>query len=109
LAAAFATSEILDWKGGLKNKKFRMIWILVLLTGIIIASLGFRPTSLILFAQVANGLLLPILAIYLLWIMNDSALMGKHVNSKLINIIGVVVIVVTLILGLKTLVSEKRF
>jgi Mn2+/Fe2+ NRAMP family transporter len=105
LAAAFATSEILDWKGGLKNRKFRMIWILVLLTGIIIASLGFRPTALILFAQVANGLLLPILATYLLWIMNDSALMGRHVNSKLLNIMGVVVIFVTLVLGLKSIFS----
>jgi Mn2+/Fe2+ NRAMP family transporter len=105
LAAAFATSEILDWKGGLRNKRFKMVWAFVLFTGIFIASLGIRPTSLILFAQVANGLLLPILAIYLLWIVNDKALMGKQVNSKLINIIGVVVIAVTLILGLKSIFS----
>jgi Mn2+/Fe2+ NRAMP family transporter len=103
LAAAYATSEILDWKGGLDNKKFKLVWIFVLFSGIVIASLGFRPTALILFAQVANGLLLPILAVYLLWIVNDRALMGKHVNSKLINIIGVVVIVVTLVLGLKSI------
>ncbi|ADR20483.1 manganese transporter [Marivirga tractuosa] len=105
LAAAFATSEILDWKDGLSNKKFKMVWAFVLLTGIIIASLGIRPTSLILFAQVANGLLLPILAIYLIWIVNDKALMGKHVNTKLINVIGVVVIVVTFLLGLKSIIS----
>lgn len=103
LAAAFATSEILDWKDGLRNKKFKMVWAFVLLTGIIIASLGFRPTALILFAQVANGLLLPILVIYLLWIVNDKALMGKYVNSKLINLFGVVVIIVTLILGLNSI------
>ncbi|HET8858807.1 Nramp family divalent metal transporter [Marivirga sp.] len=103
LAAAFATSEILDWKGGLNNKKFKMVWAFVLFTGIIIASLGFRPIALILFAQVANGLLLPILAIYLLWIVNDKALMGNHVNSKLINIIGVLVIIVTLLLGFKSI------
>ncbi|WP_375577809.1 Nramp family divalent metal transporter [Marivirga tractuosa] len=103
LAAAFATSEILDWKDGLRNKKFKMVWAFVLFTGIIIASLGFRPTALILFAQVANGLLLPILAVYLLWIVNDRALMGNHVNSKLINVIGVVVIIVTLLLGLKSI------
>ncbi|WP_296623435.1 Nramp family divalent metal transporter [Marivirga sp.] len=103
LAAAFATSEILDWKGGLKNIKFKMVWAFVLLTGIIVASLGFRPTALILFAQVANGLLLPILAVYLLWIVNDKELMGNHANSKLINIIGVVVIIVTLLLGLKSI------
>ncbi|WKV11652.1 Nramp family divalent metal transporter [Marivirga harenae] len=109
LAAAYATSEILDWKHGLKNKKFKMVWAFVLFTGIIIASLGFRPTALILFAQVANGLLLPILAIYLLWIVNDKALMGKHVNSKLINVTGVVVIIVTLILGIKSIIGALGF
>lgn len=103
LAAAFATSEILDWKNGLKNKKFKMVWAFVLITGIIIASLGFEPTAIILFAQVANGLLLPILAVYLLWIVNDKALMRNHVNSKLINIIGVGVIIVTLLLGFKSI------
>lgn len=75
----------------------------MLFTGIIVASLGFRPTALILFAQVANGLLLPILAIYLLWIVNDKALIGNHVNSKLINLMGVVVIIVTLLLGFKSI------
>lgn len=103
LAAAFATSEILDWKNGLKNYKFKIVWAFVLFTGIIVASLGFRPTALILFAQVANGLLLPILAIYLLWIVNDKALIGNHVNSKLINLMGVVVIIVTLLLGFKSI------
>jgi Mn2+/Fe2+ NRAMP family transporter len=105
LAAAYATAEILDWKDGLKNKKFKMVWAFVLFTGIIIASLGFRPTALILFAQVTNGLLLPILAAYLLWIVNDQALMGEHVNSKLINLMGVVVIMVTLLLGIKSIAT----
>lgn len=109
LAAAFATSEILDWKGGLQNKKFKIVWAFVLFTGIIIASLGFRPTALILFTQVANGLLLPILAIYLLWIVNDKALMSRHVNSKLINLFGVVVIIVTLLLGLKSIFTALGF
>jgi len=103
LAAAFATSEILDWKNGLKNTKFKLVWSFVLSSGIIVASLGFRPTMLILFAQVANGLLLPILAIYLLWIVNDPLIMGKHVNSKLINLVVVVVIIVTLVLGFKSI------
>ena len=105
LAAAYATSEILDWKDGLKNKKFKLVWAFVLFTGIIIASLGFRPTALILFAQVTNGLLLPILATYLLWTVNDKALMRKHVNSKLVNGIGVLVIIVTLLLGIKSITT----
>ncbi|WMN06797.1 Nramp family divalent metal transporter [Marivirga arenosa] len=105
LAAAYATSEILDWKGGLQNIKFKLTWALVLVSGIIVASWGFETTALILFAQVTNGLLLPILAIYLLWIVNDKELMGNHVNSKLINVIGVVVIMITILLGSRSILS----
>ena len=101
LAAAYATSEILDWKEGLRGRRFRIIWIFVLLTGILFSSLGFKPLSVIYFAQIANGLLLPILAIFLLWIMNDKNIMGKWTNTMASNIFGFLVIVITIILGLR--------
>ena len=108
LAAAFATSEIMGWKDNLKGSKFRMIWIAVLLIGIVFSSLGFKPTMVILFAQVANGLLLPVIAIYLLWIMNDRKIMGSSVNSTWVNIIGTIVILITLGLGLKGILAATN-
>ena len=99
LAAAFATSEVLGWKEGLKGWKFRGVWGFVLFTGLVFSSLGFKPTLVILFAQVANGLLLPIVAAFLLWIMNDKKIMGDNVNSLWINVLGGLVILVTLLLG----------
>ena len=78
-----------------------MIWFGVLLVGIVFSSLGFKPTQVILFAQVANGLLLPIIAMFLLWIMNDKNIMGKYANSLLVNIFGGMVILITVLLGLK--------
>ena len=101
LAAAFACSEIFNWSDNLKSKKFRMVWGAVLLIGIIFSSLGFKPSSVIIFAQIANGLLLPIIASYLLWIMNDKQLMKNNHNSLWANIFGGVVILITLILGMK--------
>lgn len=108
LAAAFATSEIMGWKKNLKGKNFRMIWFLVLIVGIVFSSLGFKPTQVILFAQVANGLLLPIVAAFLVWVMNDKQIMGKHANSLLVNIIGILVIIITLVLGLKGIFSAFK-
>ncbi|RLD19215.1 MAG: divalent metal cation transporter [Bacteroidetes bacterium] len=105
LAAGFATSELMGWKGGLKGRNFRMTWMGVLLAGMIFSSLGIRPTEVILFAQVANGLLLPVIAAFLLWIMNDRNIMGSYVNGRLTNILGVLVILVTLGLGLKGILS----
>lgn len=109
LAAAYATSEVLGWKSALRNNKFRGVWGFVLGSGIIFSSLGFSPTSVILFAQVANGLLLPIIAFFLVWVMNDRKIMGAHSNSKIINIFGAVVIIVTVILGLKGILSATNF
>jgi len=108
LAAAFATSEIMGWKDNLKGPYFRITWIGVLLVGILFSSLGFKPTKVILFAQVANGLLLPVIATYLLWIMNDKKIMGASTNSIWGNIIGGVVILITLGLGLKGILSATN-
>ena len=105
LAAAFATSEIMNWGDQMTSVKFRIIWIFVLGVGILFSSMGFKPTSVILFAQVANGLLLPVIAIFLLWIMNDKQIMGKHTNSLGVNIAGGIVILVTISLGLKSILS----
>lgn len=105
LAAAFATSEIMGWKSDLKTKTFRAIWILVLVSGLVFASLGIKPVNLILIAQVANGLLLPFLASYLLWIMNDKQLVGQHVNRWWVNGLGLIIIMITLLLGIKSISS----
>jgi Mn2+/Fe2+ NRAMP family transporter len=105
LAAALATSEILGWKSDLGSWKFKFIWAVVLLTGLVFSSMGFRPTMVILFAQFANGLLLPILAILLVWIMNDRQIMGHHTNNAVTNILGMAVIAVTILLAIRSIGS----
>lgn len=108
LAAGFATSEILGWKEDLKGTRFRIIWCSVLLTGIIFSSLGFKPTAVIMFAQFTNGLLLPVIAVFLLWIMNDYQIMGIHGNNRMTNLLGILVIIITVILGIKSMLSATK-
>lgn len=105
LAAAFASSEIFGWGDSMKTYKFRSVWMVILTVGVVFSLLGFKPTSVILFAQVANGLLLPIIASFLLWIMNDKKLLGEYVNSKYANIFGGIVIGITILLGLKGIIT----
>ena len=109
LAAATVTSEIFDWKKSWKSRNFRFIWLLVLVSGLLFSSLGFKPTTVILFAQVANGLLLPIIAAFLLWVMNDKKIMGDNVNSLAVNILAGIVILITVMLGLKGVLSAGGF
>lgn len=104
LATAYALSGLLNLDGGLKSTSFKLTWIIILLAGVIVASSGLKPINIIWFAQVANGILLPIVAIFLLWTMNQSFL-GKHKNTLLQNILGALVILVTLMLSARSLMS----
>ena len=71
------------------------------MVGTLVALIGYKPISLILVAQVANGILLPIVAIFLLVAMNRRSLLGDRVNGPLVNVLGGLVIVITLGLGLR--------
>ncbi len=99
LAAAYATAGAFGWKRDLADPKFKAIWALIILVGVTFAILGSSPTELIVFAQAANGLILPIVAVFLLVVMNRKDLLGKHVNTVGANIVGGIVVLVAIGLG----------
>ncbi|GAA3509576.1 Nramp family divalent metal transporter [Aquimarina addita] len=101
LAAGYVVKECLGWTSGLKSMSFRAVWMFILFLGVLFSSLGINPLEVIQFAQIANGLLLPIIAGFLLWVMNQPKLLGKYTNSKAQNIVGFFVLLVMLFLGVK--------
>lgn len=109
LAAAYATSGILGWKDGIKDLRFRLVWITVLLAGVVFSSLSINPVQLIEFAQIANGVSLPVIAIFLLYIMNKPMVLGPNRNSSRQNILGIVVILVALLVGFRSLNAVFNF
>ena len=105
LAAAYAASGILGWESGLKDRRFKAVWFVILLLGTAFSSLGYKPIEVIRFAQVANGILLPIIAIFLIYIMNQKNLLGPFTNSRIQNVIALVVVIITLFISFRTLNS----
>jgi len=105
LAASYAICGILGWKKELKSIKFRAIWMVILAVGILLSAVGLKPVPVIVFAQAANGVLLPIIAIYLLWVMNDKKLLGEYHNRMSLNIIGGFVVLIAIFLGFRTILS----
>ena len=101
LAAAYVAKGCLGWKAGLKSKKFRFVWMIILFLGVLFSSIGIKPIEIIKFAQVANGMLLPVIAGILLWIMNKKSVLGKFINSKTQNILGFIILAITIFLGAK--------
>ena len=109
LAAAYATKGILGWKNDLKSVKFRAVWMVVLFAGVIFSAVSFNPVQLIEFAQIANGITLPVIAIFLLYIMNKPMLLGSNRNSTQQNIMAIIVILVTILVGFRSLNSVFNF
>lgn len=105
LAAAYVVQGCLGWERNLKSLKFRAVWILVLLLGVVFSSMGYSPIEIIRFAQVTNGILLPIVAGYLIWIVNRSQVLGTFINTKLQNAISVLIWLIVVVLGIRTILK----
>ncbi len=105
LAAAWAVAGALGWPRDLRDHRLRAVWGGILAVGLLVALTGVQPLTAILSAQAANGLLLPIIAAFLLWVMNDRATLGDMVNRAASNVAGTMVVLVTLVLGGRALWS----
>lgn len=99
LAAGWAVAGAMGWRAELRSPGVRGVWLTVLLVGTAFAVAGVRPVPAILFAQAANGILLPAVAIFLLLAVNDARSMGGKRNGLASNLLGALVVVVTLVLG----------
>jgi manganese transport protein len=105
LAAAYVATGCLGWNTNMRSKKFRSVWIFILFLGVLFSSLGIKSIEIIKFAQVTNGILLPVIAGFLLWIMNKKALLGIHRNNLKQNIFGLLILAITIFLGLKSILK----
>ena len=100
LAAAFVARQCFGWPQDRRDWRFRMVWMLVLLVGVGSLSLDFRPLEIIFFAQVANGILLPVIAVFLWWAVNQPDLMKGNGNTRFQNVITSLVLIMVTGLGI---------
>ncbi|MEQ8791492.1 MAG: divalent metal cation transporter [Pirellulaceae bacterium] len=91
----------------MRSWPFRAVWFVVLLIGVSVAASGHKsPQETILIAQVANGLLLPLIAVFLLVAVNRGDLMGQYKNSLAANLAAAVVVLIVAGLGLNTILTQ---
>lgn len=99
MAAAYAVAGALGWPRDLADRRLRLVWGSVIATGVLVALTGVQPVAAILTAQAANGLLLPVSAGFLMFVVNDRTVLGDDVNRTGSNLAGALVVLVTLVLG----------
>jgi Mn2+/Fe2+ NRAMP family transporter len=107
LAAAYAVAGTCGWP--VRGRRFTLVWVSVLLAGLAGASVSavlpgdsvfhLAPLSAITLAQAANGVLLPVVAVFLLVAANNRELLGSRVNRAWANLTGGLVTLVAIILG----------
>ena len=105
LAGAWATTGALGWDSDLQSTRFRAVWGTILGVGVLSVLLGGSPVEIIVFAQVVNGILLPIVAIFLIYAMNQEDLLGEYTNGPVANALGAVVTIVVVWLGVRTILD----
>jgi Mn2+/Fe2+ NRAMP family transporter len=111
LATAYCVCEGLGFESGVNKRPKEALMFYSLYTGLIVlgalAVLVLKESlqiPIILFSQVANGILLPFVLIFMLRLCNREDLMGKYRNSRTFNIIAwvtcILMMVLTLILAI---------
>lgn len=105
LGAAMTVSSVLKWGNNMKDKRFKIVFVIIISIGITGSALELNPLSVLLFAQALNGILLPVIAITLLVIMNNKKRLGNYTNSLKANIIGGIVALICTGLGTYSLVD----
>ena len=92
-SSAYALAGAFGWKSGLSTRparapQFYGVIALSTLLGIAINFIGIKPVHALFWTAVINGVLAPILLIFIVLISNNAAIMGGRTNSRLTNIIG---------------------
>jgi Mn2+/Fe2+ NRAMP family transporter len=105
LAAAYVAKSCFGWQDSLKSRKFRAIWIIILIIGVLVSMVKINPIEIIKFAQFSNSLLLPIIAIILLWLINNKNIISNKYSYRYQNIFGFLIVIISIILGTKGLIS----
>ncbi len=105
LSTAYTVCEGLGVASGL-DKSFReapfFYWfysLLILLGAAVVLSPGFPLVKVLVLSQVLNGVLLPIILIFMLRLINKHELMGKYTNSRTFNLIAWITSLVMIVLS----------
>lgn len=79
---------------------YRTTWLVILLTGFVLGITGIKPIPVIILAQALNGILLPVVGIFVFKVINDHSLLPGHTNSVGVNILFLFILGIITFIGL---------
>ncbi len=112
LSTAYPICEILGFESGVSKSikqapVFHAIYLGCIIFGVVVALIpGLPVLTILVFSQIANGILLPFVLILMLRIINDKKIMGEYVNSRLFNVIAWITVVAMITLSIAFLITQ---
>ncbi|MCP5047486.1 MAG: divalent metal cation transporter [bacterium] len=97
-AAAWTARGLFGWEEN--NWKFRAVFLAVIVFGAVAGIFTLKPLHMILVAQVTNALLLPVVAIFIVYLLNKKET-GQFKNTLFQNIVFIMVFLVIVLINLK--------
>jgi Mn2+/Fe2+ NRAMP family transporter len=111
LSTAYSVCEGMGWEVGV-NRRFReapqfysLYTAIIIIGAAVILLPNVKLVPIMLLSQATNGMLLPFVLVFMLLLVNNKRLMGTYTNSKLYNIISIIVILAMITLSMILLFS----
>jgi Mn2+/Fe2+ NRAMP family transporter len=112
LTASYAITEAFGFERGIDRSwaeapVFNGIYTFVIFFGALLVLVPSAPLiQIMVLSQAVNGVLLPFLLIFMMIIVNDRRIMGRHVNGKVYNALGWTTVVVVIALTVALLAMQ---
>lgn len=105
MGVSYVLAGLWGWKTDRSDKRFVITNAAVLVTGIVISAFGFNPIALIMTAQAVNGIVLPVVVGVTVYLTCSKKIMGEFTNSTLQTALGWIIFLISLYLGLSSVIS----
>lgn len=112
LSTSYAITEAFGWESGVDYEFkeapvfFGIYTFIIVLSAALVLIPGLNLMNLILSTQQIAGFLTPVIIIFMILLVNDKRIMGKHTNNKLQNIISTVTVVLIMACTVALLVAQ---
>lgn len=105
LGVSYTYAALFGWKQDNSDRRFFITNIIVVAFGLGVVMLGLQPIPVIITAQAVNGVFLPVLVLATIYVASRERIMGKYKNTMLQNALGILVFLISLIIGTSSVLS----
>jgi Mn2+/Fe2+ NRAMP family transporter len=105
---AFGWESSLDKKFSEAPQFYGLYCFIIFFSGLIILAPKLPLVSIMFISQVINGLVLPVVMIFILYLINDPRVMMEHTNGRFLNVLSWVAVIFLTVLSVATILFALK-